>query len=169
MRRPSIATGLVTLAMTLGVAGALATGATGQPPEETATAAPVSFTLSSPPCGDLPAGTTVTGTGTSRTKTQVSVEEGVYRIRVDTEATGTATDNVGRTYRFDYENNFRISFKTLPAEGVMKDHFRLIPNGAGPKVKTAFNIKILVSSLDPFDFVVLSGTVQGDPINCDPI
>jgi hypothetical protein len=94
---------------------------------------PKSFTLSSTTCANLPAGTTINGSGTQVSVTNVGTDSsGVTTIRNTTTTNGTATDQDGKTYVFHYSNEFRIA-NTLAAPdsytGSMTDEFLLAGSG----------------------------------------
>jgi hypothetical protein len=165
------------LALALIAAGALVFGAA------TAAAAnggadvqtfPVSFVLDSASCSNLPAGTTVTGTGTGTSITVVRTDRnGVTTIINSTHAFGTATDQDGNTYVFDYNNEFRVSDTTATPgafSGVMTDHFSLA--GPGP----AHLVNGFLANIDFSTFTFDPINSRGDPIDfatgaahCDPL
>lgn len=138
---------------------------------------PVSFVLSSAACPNLPAGTTITGTGTEKSVTTTRIDaSGVTTMGNSTHAKGTATDGAGNTYVFQYSNESRVSNTTaVPAvfSGLMTDHFSL--SGPGPaKLSNGFvaNIRTDFSSFFSFDPI----NSRGDPIDfatgaaiCDPL
>ena len=71
---------------------------------------PVSFVMSSATCSNLPAGTTIHGSGTSKSITTFTTsKKGVTTIMNTTHAAGTATDQAGNTYVFNYANHFSVS------------------------------------------------------------
>ena len=139
---------------------------------------PVSFTLSSARCSNLPSGTTLTGSGTARSiSTERTNPSGVTTIMNTTHAHGTATDQDGNVYVFDYSNEFRVSNTTTDPNlfsGLMTDHFS--NSGSGPaKLNNGFVANITVSA-DFSTFVVMPISSFGDPLSfpdgaahCDPL
>jgi hypothetical protein len=168
---------IVLVMLMLGVTSAEANG--GGDGGAAVTTDPVSFVLASAACPFLPAGTTVTGSGTETSKTwQKTRRDGATTITNVTRARGTATDQAGNVYVFDYKNRFRIS-DTAATPGVfsgpMFDAFSLL--GKGPaRLRNGF-----VADLTTSDFVSYSWNVRwskGDPISfatgavvahCDPL
>jgi hypothetical protein len=142
----------------------------------------VSFTITSGGCSNLPAGTTITGSGTQRSITTVRTDaSGVTTIENSTHAYGTATDNSGNTYVFNYSNSFRVSNTTAAPgtfSGSMTDTFSLAGNGPA-QLHNGFVAGITSSD----GFATASWDVKssrGDPISfatgsieaahhCDPI
>jgi hypothetical protein len=125
---------LVTALGALGVVSivfsAFAAGA--QPKIETS---PVTFRMSSKACQHLPPGTTLRAKGTMRSVTTTTVlAGGVTRVINSSHARGTATDQGGKRYVFDYSNTFTVR-NAPPASpgiytGLMYDLFTL--SGSGP-------------------------------------
>jgi hypothetical protein len=155
--------------LALGSGSALAAS----PSEET-----VGFVLTAASCPNLPTGTVITGTGTSTTVEIVKTDgNGVTTVTNTTHASGTATDQEGNTYRFNYSNHFRIS-NTGPTDpvlsGVMVDSFSLAGNGPAQLnngFRAVFTIDLLTGAAS---FAELSS--RGDPIDfatgearCDPL
>jgi len=146
------------IAGVVAIAGALLLGpgvavAPAAPPAQR----PVAWTLTAAQCPNLPAGTTVTGTGTLQ-----EVQGG----RVSNEhATGTATDQAGNVYRWSY--SFRAVSRSGDSE-LWVDHF--VVAGAGPaRLNNGF---VAVISPDGADVI----HEFGDPVNfetltaiCDPL
>ena len=145
------------------------------PSEET-----VGFVLTAASCPNLPTGTVITGTGTSTTVEIVKTDgNGVTTVTNTTHASGTATDQEGNTYRFNYSNHFRIS-NTGPTDpvlsGVMVDSFSLAGNGPA-QLNNGFRAEFTLDLLNRIprrSFVELSS--RGDPIDfatgearCDPL
>jgi opacity protein-like surface antigen len=146
-----------------------------QPSEDT-----VGFVLTAASCPNLAPGTVITGTGTITT-VEITKTDGndATTVTNTTHASGTATDQDGNTYRFNYSNHFRISNtgRTDPVlSGVMVDSFSLagsgpaqLQNGFRAEFKLDFSTGLPVAS-----FVELSS--RGDPIDfatgearCDPL
>jgi hypothetical protein len=166
-----IMTGLVTAIALLPVPGAAAAGGA------TVERFPVSWELSSDTCTNLPAGTTVEGTGTEKSITRTRTNAaGVTTISNTTTATGTATDQDGNTYVFLYSNTFRASNTTADPgvfTGLMNDAFTLA--GPGPaKLSNGFTARMTTDFTTFFTFDPIRA--YGDPISfpegeehCDPL
>lgn len=166
---------ITVLTLMLGVTSsvALAGGATIE-------TSPASFTMTSSQCGNLPPGTTINGTGTQTSITLVRTDaSGVTTIFNVTHTKGTATDNLGNTYVFNYSNSFKVS-NTVASPGTfsgsMTDSFSLA--GSGPaNLHNGFEAGITSSD----GFATASWDVKsshGDPISfatgsvvahCDPL
>src|SRR5688500_18703312 len=100
MRRIALFPALIVLALVAGASSAAA-----RPLIETF---PVSFTMTSEMCSNLPEGTTIDGSGTMRSITTIRTNNGgVTTVMNASHAHGTATDQDGNTYVFDYSNEFR--------------------------------------------------------------
>ena len=161
----------------LAVAGlALAGSASAAAPtvEETS----VSFTMSSATCPNLAPGTTIVATGRQTSISSESTDRnGVTTVTNTTTAHGTATDQAGNTYVFNYANHYRIA-NTGPIDpiltGVMVDSFSLAGNGPAHLnngFRAVFTINVATGQAS---FVEL--TSRGDPIDfttgeslCDPL
>lgn len=171
-----VITAIATIALTIGLtSGVAAAGAT----IETST---VSFTITSAGCQYLPAGTTVTGSGTQKSITTIRTDaSGVTTIENSTHANGTATDNSGNTYVFNYSNSYRVSntvAKPGTFSGSMTDAFSLAGNGptqlhngfvAGVTSSDGFataSWDVKSSHGDPISFA--TGSVEAAH-HCDPI
>ena len=136
---------------------------------------PVSFVLTSATCSNLPAGTVITASGTEKSITTVTNRGGVETIENSSHANGTAVDQNGRAYVFNYSNEFRGSFE---GNGIftatMNDSFTLAGQGpahlsngfTGTIVTDFFSFftvpHVVRSHGDPLDFVT------GD-VHCDPL
>lgn len=136
---------------------------------------PVSFVMTSASCSELPAGTTLTGSGSEKSITVVKTNKGVTRIHNTSHAHGTATDQAGNTYVFNYSNSFNVSDEGTPGvfSGIMNDSFSLAGNGpAGlhngfqgifsTDFATFTTITPLKSRGDPIDFTTVTA-------HCDPL
>jgi hypothetical protein len=139
---------------------------------------PVSFVMTSATCPNLPAGTTINGAGTMKSITTTRTDkDGITTVHNASHAHGTATDQAGNTYVFNYENNFRISnSEASPAvfSGRMTDSFSLA--GSGPAklhngfqavftldiVTGAATLEELNSRGEPLDFA--TGEARCDPL-----
>ena len=170
--------GVVALAIAtvaLPAASALADDTTPPAPSEVKK---VSFTITAKQCPDLPQGVTIKGKGTSRKWESASVDAGgITHYFAVTSVTGTATDNKGGRYRFDYHDDWSTSHTTVPYVALLSDHFDLVPLGAfGGGLHTFFVANVTVKSEDPFDAVFEPTFLRGDPLDfttfkphCDPI
>jgi hypothetical protein len=137
---------------------------------------PVSFVLTSETCSNLPAGTTIEGTGTEKSITRTRTDaSGVTTIANTSIAQGTATDQDGNAYVFLYSNEFRVSNSTADPDlftGLMNDHFSL--SGPGPaNLSNGFTARI---TTDFVSFTFDPIHAHGDPISfpegighCDPL
>lgn len=160
--------GVVSLAFSLGSLVVASNGAT-------VDTFPVSFVLSSDTCSNLPSGTELmaSGTGKSITTTRTD-QDGVVTVVNSTHSHGTATDQDGNTYVFNYSNEFRATLDGGVYSGFMTDAFAL--TGRGPAhlnngfvghfmsdFSTFFTVPDVISSHgDPLDFV--TGEVHCDPL-----
>lgn len=126
-----IATSVLMLAtLLLGLTSTIAQAADGVPVVLTTH---VAFDVSSDKCSHLPKDTSIHGEGTQVSiTTETTDRHGVKTIRNATTATGTATDKKGRTYAFEYANQFRITNSLRKPDqfsGLMTDIFVLAGNG----------------------------------------
>ena len=160
--------GVVSLAFSLGSLVVASNGAT-------VDTFPVSFVLSSDTCSNLPSGTELmaSGTGKSITTTRTD-QDGVVTVVNSTHSHGTATDQDGNAYVFNYSNEFRATLDGGVYSGFMTDAFALA--GRGPAhlnngfvwhfmsdFSTFFTVPDVISSHgDPLDFV--TGEVHCDPL-----
>jgi hypothetical protein len=138
---------------------------------------PVSFVIDSANCSYLPAGTTITGSGTEKSITVVKTNaNGITLFHNTSHATGTATDQDGNTYVFDYNNEFSVSNTAANPglfTGSMEDHFSLA--GKGPaKLSNGFHAAVTTDLGALFELTPLQS--RGDPIDfttlaahCDPL
>jgi hypothetical protein len=169
LKRFAIA-GLAVAALALGAGPAVAGGG-----GATIDTFPVSFTMDSSTCSNLAPGTTLTGSGTEKSITVSKTKGGVTRIHNTSHATGTATDQDGNTYVFNYSNDFNISDAGSPGvfSGIMNDHFSLAGNGPAElhngfqgifstDFATFATITPLKSHGDPIDFTTITA-------HCDPL
>ena len=140
---------------------------------------PVEFSLTSETCPNLPDGTTIIGTGMEKSITTVLTNAaGVTTVMNGSHAHGTATDQDGNAYIFDYSNQFRASNTTAEPDvisGLMTDHFAL--SGPGPaKLNNGF-VAMFTAAAD-FSFFGIDTVISahGDPLSfpegtaaCDPL
>lgn len=171
MRRIALFLALIVLALVGGASSAAA-----RPLVETF---PVSFTMTSEMCSNLPEGTTIDGSGTMKSITTIRTNKGgVTTVMNASHAHGTATDQDGNTYVFDYSNEFLASNTVANPDllsGRMTDHFSL--SGRGPaKLNNGFVAGFTAAadfSFFSFDRVISShgdplGFAEGTP-HCDPL
>lgn len=171
---------ITVLALALGGPSAIALAADDEGEDGwTITTRTVTFPLTSEMCKNLPKDTTLAGTGTERSATKITTDDGATTIRNVTNTRGTATDGSGHTYRFTYNNSFRISNTTANPKsfsGLMVDAFSLTGNGPA-RLHNGFVARL---TTDP-DFTFVTWNVLfafGDPISfapgpviqhCDPL
>jgi hypothetical protein len=139
---------------------------------------PVTFTMSPQTCSNLPAGTTIDGVGTMRSITTTTDKDGIKTIHNTSHANGTATDQAGNAYVFNYANDFRVSNSGASPgvfSGRMTDSFSLA--GQGPAklhngFQAIFTTDFLPNGLATFDPL----NSRGDPLDfatgaaaCDPL
>jgi hypothetical protein len=169
MRRSLVSTlGVVSVALSLGSIVVASNGATVE-------TFPVSFVLTSDMCSNLPTGTELIGSGTAKSITTTRTDgDGAVIVGNATHAHGTATDQDGNTYVFNYSNEFRATLDGDVYSGLMTDAFAL--TGQGPArlnngfvghfvsdFSSFFTVPDVISSHgDPLDFVT------GD-VHCDPL
>jgi hypothetical protein len=135
----------------------------------------VVFTLTSETCPNLPAGTTLNGSGI---ESSITIERtnasGVTTLINATHTHGTSTDQDGNVYVFNYSNEFRVSNTVADPEtltGLMADHFS--NSGSGPaKLNNGFVAQITLAPV----FSAQPISSFGDPIgfpdgeaHCDPL
>jgi hypothetical protein len=162
--------------VTLCLAASSASAGLGGPPS----VFPVSFVqgngLSNATCQYVPAGTTISWSG-PETSTFIARTDanGVTTISSVSHASGTATDNHGNAYAFDYSNALRVSNSVADPDtftGTMTDHFSL----AGPALhlNNGFIAALTTNFSDVFVFDPINA--RGDPIDfadgsahCDPL
>lgn len=199
--------GVALLSLVFGVASALADDDADQAGGGTVVTSPVApaWVISSTDlggaCTKLPAKTTITmQTGTQTVIERVKTNDrGVTTISNFTHAFGTATDQAGNVYQWDYKNRFRISNTTENPgvfSGRMFDRFSLggddseddDSNSSGDDdddspLGNAGRVRLLNGFVAVFTLDVATGSVSlqpitsfGDPISfpdgaahCDPL
>jgi hypothetical protein len=137
----------------------------------------VSWTIKKGQCKNLPPGLKVTGEGTSRKYvTFASAADGTTAYTELVIITGTATDNRGGTYRFDYHNVLTTPDADAPFTAIMSDHFTLKGRGAANGLHSAFLANFTLTSEDPLVASLEKIWSTGDPIDfatgtarCDPL
>jgi hypothetical protein len=164
------------LALIVGVVLLLPSSALADRPTVTVERFPADFVLSWQTCPNLPAGTTVTGTGTGTSITTERTARGITRVSNTSFAFGRATDQAGNSYRFLYSNRFRVANTTATPglySGVMVDLFVL--RGNGPvSLRNGFVARITTDLGESFTFDPISEF--GNPLDfatgqtrCDPL
>jgi hypothetical protein len=130
---------------------------------------PASFTLPAGQCSDLPATLSVSGEGTAIISVHSTIDgQGRFHDHATTTITGTATDSLGGTYRFNYHDSTTFSPSSdFPFVIHITDHFNLVGNGGANNVSTFFNIALLITG--PASEELLSIHFHGDPETCDPL
>jgi hypothetical protein len=136
----------------------------------------VSFSMSSATCSNLPDGTTISGSGIEKSITNTRTKRGVTTTINTSHANGTATDQSGNRYRFNYSNHFRAKNTVANPDqfsGKMVDSFSLA--GPGPaKLHNGFLARFTTDFATFFSFDPIHS--RGDPISfpdgtahCDPL
>ena len=121
------------------------------------------------PCAQLPPGLVVSGTADLYVITVVRVDQnGVTHVNINSRVTGTATDNEGGAYRFNYSSHMSDEFPSggLPVQVKWTDHFNLVGNGRANQVHTGFNLRGTVTE-SGFEMNFIN--THGDPFSCDQI
>ena len=121
------------------------------------------------PCSQLPDGLVVSGTADLYVVTTVRVDRnGVTHVNINSIAIGTATDNEGGVYRFNYSSH--RSEEVPPGESNIQvkwtDHFNLVGAGRTIQVHTGF---VLRGTINGSDFEMNFINTYGDPFKCDPL
>lgn len=95
---------------------------------------------------------------------------GTFTTKFQSEAHGTAVDNQGNQYVFNYSNHDQEVSPTPtdlpPILGMFTDRFQLTSKGGAPNLKVEFQIAYSIDASG--NFTLLSLVSKGDP-NCDPI
>ena len=95
---------------------------------------------------------------------------GTFTTKFQSEAHGTAVDNQGNQYVFNYNNHEQDVSGTPtdlpPILGTFADRFALTSKGGAPNLKVEFQIAFSIDASG--NFTLLSLVAKGDP-NCDPI
>jgi hypothetical protein len=116
---------------------------------------------------------TASGTGKSITTTRTD-QDGVVTVVNATHAHGTATDQEGNTYVFNYSNEFRATLDGGVYSGLMTDAFALA--GPGPAQLNNGFVGHFMSDFSSFFTVPNVISSHGDPLDfatgdahCDPL
>jgi hypothetical protein len=162
----------VCLALTVVVVGALAVVASASAGQ--ATSVPISWVMIGqgatgapsadvvlPNCGGVPSGMWVKGTGTWTFFAPTGAAGNIQSM-----AGGTATDNLGNTYQWNYHQSVQPIGNTGNSKVV--DFFKLSGSGPAAGVHSHFIAIIDGTSVDEAtSFELLH--LLGDPFDCDPI
>jgi len=97
--------------------------------------------------------------------------DGTFTTKIQSDAHGTATDNNGGQYVFNYINHEQ-DLTSTPADvppilGLFTDRFELVSKGSAPNVKVQYQIVFSIDAGGNFTLISLA-VFKGDP-NCDPI
>ena len=131
--------------------------------------APISFTLT-PACPNLKV--TVVGTGESFTVTNHRIDQnGVDHVQINNLVTGTATDNEGTTYRFNYHNHATLEVPAggFPFSVTTTDHFNLVGKGKANQVHIGFVVRLTITGPSDPPIVDRLVNMRGEAFFCDPI
>ena len=137
---------------------------------------PVSFSMSSAACSHLPNGTTIHGSAIEKSITNTRTKRGVTTMINTSHANGSARDQDGNRYRFNYSNHFRAKNTVANPDqfsGKMVDSFALA--GPGPaKLHNGFLARFTTDFATFFNFDPIHS--RGDPLSfpdgtahCDPL
>lgn len=121
------------------------------------------------PCAQLPDGLVVSGTADLYVVTVVRVDKnGVSHVNINSRSTGTAIDNQGGTYRFNYSSHMSQEFPPgeYPVQVKWTDHFNLVGAGRTLQVHTGF---VLRGTITESGFEMNYINTYGDPFKCDPL
>jgi hypothetical protein len=165
---------IATAALVAVMAAMSATAALGHPAgAPTGEVTQVEWTLPAGQCKLLPRSLKLTGKGTSRKYTTIGTD-GSYTEVVF--VNGTARDNRGGKYKFDYSNTFTTQTTVVPYTGLVTDYFSLKGKGAANGLHSAFLANFTLTSEDPLVFSIDPIFATGDPISfpdgtphCDPL
>jgi len=172
MKNPKMAV----LAVLVTAVASLSTSAAAPPtPAVTQERFSVPFTIPfGVPCADLPPGVTlISGVAEFYLRTTTRVDSsGVTHLNISGTAFGTAVDNNGAIYAFNYANHFSLDVPPggFPQQIRMTDHFNL--NGAGKASHMHVGF-VIVGTIDGpgdvFPWNTDAINIRGDAFNCDPI
>src|SRR5262245_46605739 len=121
------------------------------------------FTIAKGQCSQLPADVELQGLGLERTTTVAEEIDGRLNYIRSSTISGTATDNFGGKYTFEYHN--RLSEAPIPGSGTDIDTFKLTGKGAANGMSTFFRARVMLDSgANPIGFEILEQS--GDPFHC---
>jgi hypothetical protein len=145
-------------------------------PSDVSAAAAATFTVPivnatfSPLCTAVPTSVTLNGQYHFAVHTSQN-PDGTYTTKLNSVATGTAIDNTGQSYVFNYVNHEDDITSTPadapPATVIFSDRFSLLSKGKAPNLKVVFQVAFFVDANDNITSFQLTA-IKGDP-NCDPI
>lgn len=119
----------------------------------------VTFDLSTATCSQLPSGMVIHGTGTEQFF--VTPDGNLHSVIM-----GTATENNGGFWRFNYSDNMRLISTSGAVE--VTDHFSLVGSGSPIKLHSHFVADFTSSDLETASLLSIK-QIHGDPFGCDPI
>ena len=120
-------------------------------------------------CAQLPDGLVISGIADLYVVTVTKVDRnGVTNVNINSRAIGTATDNQGRAYRYNYSSHQSQEFPPgeYPVQIKWTDHFNLVGAGRTIQVHTGF---VLRGTITASGFEMNFINTYGDPFSCDPI
>lgn len=129
---------------------------------------PVSFVLTPEQCPDLVS--TISGEGEYFIRTKERTDKnGVTHIFSSVTARGTATDEAGNEYTFNYHNNVTSTIppEEFPLVEHVTDHFNLVGRGGLNRIHVNFSI-IATFPAEGEEPIIEEISVGGNPA-CDPI
>jgi hypothetical protein len=129
---------------------------------------PVEWVLPAGLCPVLPPELAVTGEGTARAIVHTSVDaQGVLHVALVDTINGTATDNAGDSYQWNYHNAQTVQVTEFPFVITVTDHFNLVGAGAANQIHTSFTLRLLVDESGTVTRLV--SRLHGFPGRCDPL
>ena len=116
-------------------------------------------------------GLVVSGTANFVVTTTRVDKSGVTHLNINSFADGTATDNDGGAYNFNYFNHSGADIQPggFPQQIFVTDHFNLNGKGKAAHMHVGFVIVVTVTGPGPDDFFINTVNVRGDAFDCDPI
>ena len=135
---------------------------------------PVSFTIAADSCPAITSDVTGSGVWREVTITRIG-SDGLTYVVYNATATGTAVDEEGTTYRFNYNNHQQYVLPTdgSPHQVWMNDHFNLVGAGGANDIHVGFVGLVTFSSEGvplSFDlFINQRGYDEQSFPPCDPI
>jgi hypothetical protein len=165
MSRAIVLATIIALALVAAVPGALMAKNAGSTTQYTET---IDFVWDAADCSVLPEGLTIHYVGTLRGHFHLSTDaNGVVHLNWGPDsAQGTATDNLGGRYRFNYHNMLVERESDAQVDILITDHLNLVGRGVAHGLRVVF---ILKAQIVDGAFNVLFFKIQGDPLECDAI